>query len=54
MSNQWHSPNELWVALDKEAMEAIDLRGNGVCNGLAVGGAVVKEEVQHCAIAELT
>lgn len=35
-------------------MQTVDLRGHCIYNSLAVRGAIVEEQVQHCVIAELT
>ncbi len=54
MSNQGNVSCEVWMSLEKEAVQTVDLRGHCIHNSLAVRSTVVEEKVQHCVVAELT
>lgn len=54
MSHNWNCPSELWVSLFKESMQSVDLWGNSVHYGLAVGGAVIEKQIQQSVVGEMS
>ena len=49
-----HGGAEVGVPLPEERVQPVDLRGHGVHDGLAVGGAVVEQHVQQRLVGEVT
>lgn len=45
VAHDWNRPDKLWVTLFEESVQSVDLRGYRVHYGLAIGGAVVEEQV---------
>lgn len=53
MSGHRDAPSEVGVPLLEQGAEAVHLHGDGVHDGLAVGGAVVEEHVQQRLVGEV-
>ena len=53
MSGHRHLSGETGVSLSEELMQPVDLGGHRVHDGLAVGGAVVEEQVQQGVVGEV-
>lgn len=54
MAYDWNGPIELWVSLFEESVQPVDLWGDSVHYGLAIGGAVIEKQVQQCVIGEVS
>lgn len=53
MAHKGHLPLEGWVATLEETVKSVDLCNHGVQDSLAVGGAVVEEEVEQSVVGEM-
>lgn len=54
VAHDWHCPDKLWVSLFKEGVQTIDLWGHRVHYGLAIGRAVVEEQVEQSIVGEMS
>lgn len=53
MTSNGYTPFEIRVPLQKKCVDAVHFRGHGVHDRLAVGGAVVEENVQDRVVGEV-
>ena len=54
MANNWNCPFKLWVSLIEEGVKPVDLWGDCVHYGLAVGWAVVEKQVKQSVVGEMS
>ena len=54
MTSNGYTPFEIGVPLQKKCIYSVHFRSYCVHDGLTVGGAIVKEDIQDCIISEVS